>query len=96
MVASPWRRFFHVARWNGHPAHTTTGAVSVSTSHCQLVNCSAGNMEMAMTGTDSATEPITRLRRASSSRSAGVCASSFDDVPAPAPSCAFGFGSVAP
>src|SRR6478735_7710119 len=25
MVAAPWRRFFHAARWNGYAAHSTTG-----------------------------------------------------------------------
>ena len=35
MVAAPWRRLVHAARWNGHAPHTTTGAASVSDSHCQ-------------------------------------------------------------
>ena len=83
IVASPSRRFFHVARWNGQPAHTTTGAVSVSASHCQFVNCSAGNIEIRITGTDSTTDPISRLRRDSSSRSAVVCPALLDDAPSP-------------
>ena len=35
MVAAPWRRLAQAARWNGHAPHTTTGAASVSDSHCQ-------------------------------------------------------------
>ena len=35
MVAAPWRRLVHAARWNGHAPHTTTGAARVSESHCQ-------------------------------------------------------------
>ena len=35
IVDAPWRRFVHAALWNGHARHTTTGAASVSDSHCQ-------------------------------------------------------------
>ena len=35
MVAAPWRRFAHAARWNGQAAHTITGAARVSEIHCQ-------------------------------------------------------------
>ena len=35
MVAVPWRRLVHAARWNGQPPQTTTGAARVSESHCQ-------------------------------------------------------------
>ena len=37
IVVAPWRRLAHAARWNGHAPHTTTGAASVSDSHCQSV-----------------------------------------------------------
>ena len=43
IVAAPCRRFVHAARWNGQAPYATTGAASVSESHCQLVNCSAGH-----------------------------------------------------
>ena len=29
MVAAPWRALIQAARWNGQPAHTTTGAARV-------------------------------------------------------------------
>ena len=48
MVAAPWRRLSQVARWNGHAPHVTTGAASTSESHCQLRNCRAGTMAMAV------------------------------------------------
>ena len=35
MVEEPWRRLVHAARWNGQAPQTTTGAASVSDSHCQ-------------------------------------------------------------
>ena len=35
MVAAPCRRLVQAARWNGAPPQTTTGAASVSDSHCQ-------------------------------------------------------------
>ena len=35
IVAAPWRRLIHAARWNGYAAHRTTGAASASDSHCQ-------------------------------------------------------------
>ena len=35
IVAAPWRRLIHAARWNGQAPHTTTGAASASDAHCQ-------------------------------------------------------------
>ena len=35
MVAAPCLRFVHAALWNGHAAHTITGAASASDAHCQ-------------------------------------------------------------
>ena len=60
MVAAPWRRLAHAARWNGQAPQMATGAARVSDSHCQLSNCSAGTMAMATTGTVSAAETISR------------------------------------
>ena len=62
MVAVPCRRFVNAARWNGHAPQTTTGAARVSDSHCQLVNCSAGIIAIAITGTVSASEISNRCR----------------------------------
>ena len=44
IVAVARRRFAHAARWKGSAPHTTTGAASVSDSHCQLSNCSGGTI----------------------------------------------------
>ena len=30
IVAAPWRRLIHAARWNGHAPHTTTGVARAS------------------------------------------------------------------
>ena len=35
IVAAPWRRLVHAARWNGSAPQTTTGAARVSDAHCQ-------------------------------------------------------------
>src|SRR5919107_2500113 len=56
IVEVPWRRFVHAALWNGHAPHTTTGAASTKESHCQEVNCHAGTIASAMTGTVSTVE----------------------------------------
>src|SRR6476661_2022797 len=57
IVAVPWRRLVQAALWNGKAAHSTTGAASVSDAHCQLVNCSAGTIAIAITGTARTTDP---------------------------------------
>ncbi len=67
MVAAPWRRLAHAARWNGQAPQVATGAASVSDSHCQLVNCSAGTIAISSTGTVSTMESTNRWRRAISS-----------------------------
>ena len=67
IVAVPWRRLAHAARWNGKAPHTTTGAASVSDSHCQLSNCRAGIIASSSTGTASTVETISRWRSAVSS-----------------------------
>jgi hypothetical protein len=79
IVAAPWRRFVQAARWNGHAPHTTTGAASVSDSHCQEVNCSAGTIAIATTGTVRTADTISRCRSArteSSSSGATGCPAS--------------------
>ena len=67
IVAAPWRRFVQAARWNGAAAHTTTGPDSASAIHCQYVNCHAGTIDSATTGTVSAIEVISRSRSGSAS-----------------------------
>ena len=84
IVAWPWRRLTHAARWKGHAPHSTTGVARFSASHCQLSNCSAGTIEMASTGRDSAALATSRRSRGSvagsssgvpGSSAAGSCAS---------------------
>ncbi len=73
MVAAPCRRFVHAALWNGHAAHTMTGPARASESHCQEVNCSAGIIAIAMTGTVRMIEATSRcLRLVSSASDASV------------------------
>lgn len=69
MVAAPCRAFVYAARWNGSPPQTTTGAASVSTSHCQLSNWSAGTIDSRTTGAASSAETTRRSRSAASSGS---------------------------
>jgi hypothetical protein len=54
IVIAPWRAFAIVARWKGHPPHTTTGTASTNETHCQPGNCHAGIMPSTTTGTASA------------------------------------------
>ncbi len=79
IVAVPCRRLVQAALWNGQPAYTTTGAASVSDNHCQYVNCSAGIIAIATTGTLSTTAVISRSRRLLSGLSTG-CGSSAGSV----------------
>ena len=84
MVAAPWRRLVHAARWNGNAPQTTTGADRVSESHCQWSNCSAGTMASTTTGTVSSADTTSRWRSETSSGSS--CSASSPSPPsAPAP-----------
>ena len=89
MVNAPWRRLIAAARWNGHAPHTTTGAARVRLSHCQLVNCSAGTMAIAITGIDRTAEMMTRWRSSSTRSGAAVSSVALPawpvDCPASAP-----------
>ena len=60
IVELPCRRLAQAARWNGSAPHTTTGAARVSESHCQLVNCHAGTIANATTGTVSTSDTSRR------------------------------------
>ena len=62
MVVAPWRRFTHVARWNGQAPHTTTGDASANASHIHSSNCSAGIIDSAITGMASAAVITSRWR----------------------------------
>jgi len=55
----------------------TTGEARVSASHCQKVNCTAGTIARAITGTVSTSDTSSRCRsdRVGSSSSPGSCAS---------------------
>ena len=68
-MAAPCRRLDHAARWNGSAPHTATGAASVSDAHCHEVNCSAGTIAMATTGTASVRHTSSRVRNAASAGS---------------------------
>ena len=63
IVAAPWRRLIHAARWNGQAPHSTTGPARAKASHCQYVNCSGVIIDMSSTGTPSTADPISRFRR---------------------------------
>ena len=76
MVADACLRFAQAARWNGHAPHTTTGAASVSDSHCQLSNCSGGIIDSASTGSMSASETSRRRRSGAVSSSSSAPAGS--------------------
>ena len=78
MVAAPCRALVQAALWKGNAPQTTTGAASVSDSHCQYVNCSAGIIAIAITGTVSTIAPISRCRSEVSSLSSSYPASVSD------------------
>ena len=78
IVAVACLRFAHAARWNGQAPHTTTGAASVSDSHCQLSNCSGGIIAIASTGSISASETSSRCRRSAVSSRSSAAAGSDD------------------
>ena len=63
IVIAPWRALTNVARWNGHPPHSTTGVASTRDTHCQPGNCHAGTMPSATTGTARTALTIVRVRR---------------------------------
>ncbi len=81
IVAAPWRRLVHAARWNGRAPQTTTGAARVSDTHCQASNWAAGTIASTTTGTVSTVDTSRRFRRAATSGSAA--ASGPSSVPGP-------------
>lgn len=60
MVAAPCRRLVQAALCSGPPPQTTTGAASVSESHCQLSNWNEGTIASSTTGAASSTETRSR------------------------------------
>src|SRR5690606_4403484 len=72
MVVEPWRAVIAAARWNGHAPHTATGAASVSTSHCQLVNWRAGIIDSTGMGRLSAAVITSLFRKFVSSASGSL------------------------
>src|SRR3954471_3436430 len=62
MVEVPCLRLTQAARWKGQAPQTTTGAARVRESHCQYVNCQAGTIARAMTGTVRTAETNNRWR----------------------------------
>src|SRR5258705_7446609 len=72
IVAAPWRALAQAARWNGNAPQTTTGEANVRASHCQLVNCSGGIIDRAMTGTVSTSEISSRGRNEAASPDSAV------------------------
>ncbi|SIH92822.1 Uncharacterised protein [Mycobacteroides abscessus subsp. abscessus] len=78
IVAAPCLRFVHAALWNGQAPQMITGAARASEAHCQYVNCSAGIIAIAITGTVSTIAPISRCRSEVSSLSSSSPASVSD------------------
>jgi len=78
IVAVACRAFAHAARWNGRAPQTTTGAASVSDSHCQLSNCSGGTIAISRTGSVSAIDTSSRRRSGAVSSVSSAGAGSAD------------------
>jgi len=76
IVEEPCRRFVQAALWKGRPPQTTTGAASVSDSHCQLSNWRDGIIDRRITGTARVSDTSRRCRRPLSSGSVSLPSSS--------------------
>ena len=79
IVTAPWRAFRAAARWNGHPAHQTTGVASASASHSHPSNWSGGAIASTTSGALREAARASRIR----SRSGGAT-SAAARVPTPA------------
>ena len=64
VVVARCRAFTKAEWWNGHAAHAYTGTVRARLTHCQPVNCSAGTIAIAITGTPRTAAQIRRPRSA--------------------------------
>ena len=60
IVDEPCRAARNAAEWNGHAAHSATGAARANATQPQCGNCSAGTMEINTSGTVSTAAPIRR------------------------------------
>ncbi len=67
IVAAPCRALVSAARWNGHAAHSATGAAHATRTHCQPGNRSAGtsdsSSDRSVSGTKKTRATISRRRR---------------------------------
>jgi hypothetical protein len=63
MVLAPCRAFSAAARWNGQPAHSTTGVASSSAAQCtSAVSGIPGSMVSTSTRADSGAATTSRRR----------------------------------
>ncbi len=60
MFASAWVALRQATRWKGSADHAATGVASTSASHCQPRNCSAGIIDITITGVPSAIASTSR------------------------------------
>ena len=88
MVVAPCRALTAAARWNGQPAHSTTGVDRASETHSHDSNRRGGNIPSSTTGSVRAAATSRRTRRASVS--ADESAASAVSVSRSAPSRAGG------
>ncbi len=72
IVDAPCRAARAAAVWNGHAPHVTTGSAAAATTHCQPVNCSAGIIDSATTGTVRIADATSRRRRSAPRASPGA------------------------
>ena len=90
MEEVPCRAFFSAARWNGHAAHSATGAAQATSVHCQPGNRTDGTSDKvsdrSVSGTKKMRATISRRRRYAACRAAAVAPSSVSAVSAPAAS----------
>jgi hypothetical protein len=73
--AAPCRAFLIAAAWNGHAAHTATGAASTTRTHCQPGNLAHGNSDSStdrsLSGTKNTSATISRRRRSATRAASG-------------------------
>ena len=86
--AAPCRAFLTAAAWNGHAAHTATGAASTTRIHRQPGNLAHGNSDSStdrsLSGTKSTSATISRRRRSATRAASGPVPPASSGPPAPA------------
>ena len=74
IVAAPCRALISAARWNGHAAHSATGAAQATRTHCQPGKRSDGtsdsSRDRSVSGTKKTRATISLRRRYAASRPA--------------------------